>query len=105
MLVSSSVWTMGEFSQRVHFYDTQGISHMEYSRILELYQEADVKWASHVFRQLNEAPLLGVTRAYFVDGKRSRGRPKMMWKDCVEADTKVLKVSNCQKIELTLSGF
>lgn len=75
--------------------------------LYELYQEADIvtvlrvnrlRWAGHVFRRPDGNPVLKVTTADFVDGKRSRGRPKNSWIGCVDTDAKVLKINNWQGV-------
>jgi hypothetical protein len=76
----------------------------------ELYQcfkEADIvkrikisrlRWAGHVVRRPAEAPLSRVLSANFVDGKRSRGRPKNSWIEAVERDCIAFGIRNWQAV-------
>ena len=79
-----------------------------------LFQDADIvtvlranrlRWAGHVFRRPEDAPVHRVTTADFVDGKRSRGRPKNSWIGCVEKDARVLNVPNWQKVSKDRTVF
>jgi sorting nexin-29 len=76
------------------------------NELYQLYQGADIatvlkvnrlKWAGHVSRRPENSPVHKVTKSDFVDGKRSKGRPKISWKNCVDADAKMLGVSDWQK--------
>jgi sorting nexin-29 len=76
----------------------------------ELYQcfkEADIvkrikvsrlRWAGHVVRRSAEAPLRRVFNTNFVDGKRSRGRPKNSWIEAVERDSIAFGIMNWQAV-------
>jgi hypothetical protein len=76
----------------------------------ELYQcfkEADIvkrikvsrlRWAGHVVRRPAEAPLRRVFNTNFVDGKRSRGRPKNSWIEAVERDSIAFGIMNWQAV-------
>ena len=75
--------------------------------LYQLFQDADIvtvlrtnrlRWAGHVYRRPHDAPVLRVTVADFVDGKRSRGTPKNSWIGCVEKDARVLNIPNWQKV-------
>ena len=75
--------------------------------LYQLFQDADIvtvlrvnrlRWAGHVNRRSQDAPVFKVTFADFVDGKRSRGRPKNTWIGCVDKDARVLNIPNWQKL-------
>jgi sorting nexin-29 len=82
--------------------------------LYQLYQDADIvtvlrtnrlRWAGHVFRRPPDAPVLKVTVSEFMDGKRSRGRPKNTWIGCVEKDARILNIPNWQKLSKNRAGF
>ncbi|KAL7051710.1 hypothetical protein ACKWTF_004580 [Chironomus riparius] len=68
------------------------------SRIITLHRANRLRWAGHVFRRPQDAPVLRVTVADFIDGKRSRGRLKNTWIGCVDKDARVLNIPNLQKV-------
>jgi len=45
-----------------------------------------------------EAPLSKVFKSDFVDGKRSRGRPKNSWREAVDRDSIALGIGNWQTV-------
>jgi hypothetical protein len=49
-------------------------------------------------RRPAEAPLNKFFKADFVDGKRSRGRPKNSRKEAVDRDSKTLSIGDWQKL-------
>ena len=84
------------------------------NELYQLFQEPDIitvlranrlRWAGHVFRRSQDAPVLKVTTGDFVDGKRSRGRPKNTWIGCVEQDARVLNIPNWQKVSKDRAVF
>jgi len=75
--------------------------------LYQLFREADIvkrikvnrlRWAGHVIRRPVEAPLNKVFKSDFVDGKRSRGRPKNSWKEAVDRDSTALGIGNWQTV-------
>ena len=57
-----------------------------------------LRWARHVNRRPEGSSVLKVTTAEFLDGKRSRGRPKNSWNGCVSNDANVLEIRNWKKL-------
>lgn len=53
-----------------------------------------LRWTGHIQRRPDEASVLRVTKAYFVDGKRTRVGPKNSWIGCGDRDARVLRTSN-----------
>jgi hypothetical protein len=77
------------------------------AEVYQLFREADIikrikvnrlRWAGHVVRRPVEAPLLKVFKSDFVDGKRSRGRPKNSWKEAVDKDSIAFGIGNWQAV-------
>ena len=75
------------------------------AELYQLFNEADIvrrikvnrlRWAGHVVRRPVEAPINKVFKSDFVDGKRSRGRPKNSWKEAVDRDSIALGIGNWQ---------
>jgi len=77
------------------------------AEVYQLFKEADIvkrikvnrlRWAGHVIRRPVEAPVNKVFKSDFVDGKRSRGRPKNSWKEAVDRDGIALGIGNWQTV-------
>jgi len=77
------------------------------AEVYQLFKKADIvkrikvnrlRWAGHVIRRPVEAPLNKVFKSDFVDGKRSRGRPKNSWKEAVDRDGIALGIGNWQTV-------
>jgi len=75
------------------------------AELYQLFNEADIvrrikvnrlRWAGHVVRRPVEAPINKVFKSDFVDGKRSRGRPKNSWKEAVDRDSIAFGIDNWQ---------
>lgn len=75
--------------------------------LYQIFNEADIvkrvkvnrlRWAGHVVRRPDEAPVRKVFQLDFVDGKRKRGRPKNTWKEAVDRDSIALGIGNWQKV-------
>lgn len=82
--------------------------------LYQLFREADIvkrikvnrlRWAGHVVRRPVEAPLNKVFKSDFVDGKRTRGRPKNSWREAVDKDSKEFGIRNWQKEAGDRAGF
>ena len=82
--------------------------------LYQLYQDADIatilrvnrlRWAGHIIRRPASSAVQRVTNADFVDGKRSRGRPKSAWRSCVDMDARKVGIQNWQKEAKDRSGF
>ena len=77
------------------------------AELYQLFKEADIvkrvkinrlRWAGHVVRRPVEAPVNKVFQSNFVDGKRSRGRPKNSWREAVDRDSITLGLGNWQMV-------
>ena len=75
------------------------------AELYQLFNEADIvrrikvnrlRWAGHVVRRPVEAPINKVFKNVFVDGKRTRGRPKNSWKEAVDRDSIAFGMVNWQ---------
>jgi Reverse transcriptase (RNA-dependent DNA polymerase) len=75
--------------------------------LYQLFREADivrilkinrVRWAGHVIRRPEDAPVHATLKADFNDGKRSRGRQKSSWIDNVDKDAEVLGIREWRKV-------
>jgi hypothetical protein len=75
--------------------------------VYQLFRETDIvkrikvnrlRWAGHVIRRPVDAPLYKVFKSDFVDGKRSRGRPKNSWREAVDRDSITLGIGNWQSV-------
>ena len=75
------------------------------AEVYQLFKEADIvkrikvnrlRWAGHVIRRPVDAPINKVFKSDFVDGKRSRGRPKNSWKEAIDRDSVALGIRNWQ---------
>ena len=56
-----------------------------------------LRWAGHVIRRSENAPVLKIFKSDFMDGKRFRGRPKNTWKEAVDTDSAAFRIKNWQK--------
>jgi hypothetical protein len=84
------------------------------AELYQLFNEADIvkrvrvnrlRWAGHVVRRPAEAPLNKVFKSDFVDGKRSRGRPKNSWREAVDRDSIALGIGNWQTVASDRASF
>ena len=84
------------------------------AEIYQLYRDADIvkrikvdrlRWAGHVIRRPVEAPLNKVFKSDFVDGKRSRGRPKNSGKETVDRDSVAFGIGNWQTVASDRASF
>jgi exonuclease III/ribosomal protein S28E/S33 len=75
--------------------------------LYQLFREADIvrilqlnrlRWAGHVIRRPEDAPVHAIFKADFNDGKRSRGRQKNSWTDNVDNDAEVLGIREWRKV-------
>ena len=75
------------------------------NELYQLFREADIvkrikvnrlRWAGHVIRRPVDAPLKKVFMSDFVDGVRSRGRPKNSWREAVDKDSIAFGIVNWQ---------
>jgi len=75
--------------------------------LYQLFREADIirilqlnrlRWAGHVIRRPEEAPVQATLKSDFNDGKRSRGRQKNAWIDNVDTDAEVLGIRDWRKV-------
>ena len=55
--------------------------------ITEKMREVRLRWLGHVMRQKEEEPAR-IAMEMEVKGTRSRGRPKMRWRECIAKDMK-----------------
>ncbi|XP_076938837.1 uncharacterized protein LOC143607188 [Bidens hawaiensis] len=60
--------------------------------ILEKIKEGRLRWFGHVKRRPTTAPVR-VVEAFIVEGKRSRGRPKLTWDQRIRHDLTELHLS------------
>ena len=74
--------------------------------LYRLFNDADIirrikvnrlRWAGHVIRRPVEAPLNKVFKSDFVDGKRTRGRPKNSWIEDVDRDSIAFGIANWRR--------
>ena len=91
------------------FYKSRGNA-----ELYQLYREADIvrrikvnrlRWAGHVVRRPIEAPINKVFKSDFLEGKRSRGRPKNTWKEAVDRDGNALGIGNWQTVASDRASF
>ena len=82
--------------------------------LYRLFQEADIvrilqinrlRWAGHVIRRPEDAPVHATMKADFHDGKRSRGRQKNSWADNVAKDAEVLGIRDWKKVAKDRAKF
>ena len=84
------------------------------AEVYQLFREADIvkrikvnrlRWAGHVIRRPVDAPISKVLKSDFVDGKRSRGRPKNSWREAVDRDSTALGIGNWQLVASDRASF
>lgn len=78
-------------------YEIENI--LKNENIIKIFKSMRIRWYGHIFRRDKNTPQRILTE-WQPQNTRSKGRPKLKWKDQVESDLKRMKVTNWkQKIE------